>query len=70
MVLEFNSGGSERTTLFVDVILPLPLPKLYTYRVPFDWNESIKVGSRVIVQFGKKKIITAIELKESAQRRL
>ena len=60
MALEFNSGSTERMTLFVDVILPLPLPKLYTYRVPFDWNDHIKQGSRVIVQFGKKKIITAI----------
>lgn len=60
MALEFNSGGNERITLFVDVILPLPLPKLYTYRVPFDWNDHIQQGSRVIVQFGSKKILTAI----------
>lgn len=42
-------------TLFVDVILPLALPRTYTYRVPKDWNEYIKVGQRVIVQFGKGK---------------
>lgn len=47
-------------TLFVDVILPLPLPSLYTYRLPFDLNEFAKVGSRVVVQFGQKKILTAI----------
>ena len=40
-------------TLFVDVILPLALPKAFTYRVPKDWNELLKVGQRVIVQFGK-----------------
>lgn len=40
-------------TLFVDLILPLALPKTFTYRVPKDWNELIQVGQRVIVQFGK-----------------
>ena len=52
--------NDERATLFVDVILPVPLPRLYTYRVPFDANELIKIGVRVIVQFGKKKIYTGI----------
>ena len=50
----------ERTTLFVDVILPLALPQLYTYRVPFDLNEHIQVGQRVVVQLGKAKLYTAI----------
>jgi primosomal protein N' (replication factor Y) len=47
-------------TLFVDVILPLPLPNLYTYRVPSSLNNFVKIGSRVVVQFGQKKILTAI----------
>ncbi|MFH1319311.1 MAG: primosomal protein N' [Bacteroidota bacterium] len=47
-------------TLFVDVILPLPLPKLYTYRVPFELNDTVEIGKRVVVQFGKKKIYAAI----------
>jgi len=46
--------------IFVDVILPLALPKLYTYSVPDDLTESIKVGVRVTVQFGKKKLYSAI----------
>ncbi len=50
----------SRTTLFVDVILPLAVPNLYTYRVPFDWNESVIVGQRVIVQFGKGKLYSAL----------
>jgi primosomal protein N' (replication factor Y) len=50
----------SRTTLFVDVILPLAVPNLYTYRVPFDWNDSIAVGKRVIVQFGKGKLYSAL----------
>jgi len=50
----------SRTTLFVDVILPLSVPNLYTYRVPFDWNDTILVGQRVVVQFGKGKLYSAL----------
>lgn len=50
----------ERLTLFVDVILPVPIPRLYTYRVPFELNDSMLVGQRVVVQFGKSKLYTAI----------
>ncbi|RLD57813.1 MAG: primosomal protein N', partial [Bacteroidetes bacterium] len=50
----------ERTTYFVQVILPLPVPGLFTYRVPYDMNGSIEKWKRVVVQFGKKKIYTAI----------
>ena len=45
---------------FIEVILPLALPKLYTYAVPLEMCASIQVGQRVIVQFGKNKIYTAI----------
>ena len=49
-----------RHTFFVDVLLPLHLPAYYTYRVPFDYNDSIQVGQRVVVQFGKKRIYSAL----------
>jgi primosomal protein N' (replication factor Y) (superfamily II helicase) len=59
--LEFNTHAPEGiTTLFADVILPLPLPKLYTYRIPHDLNEKVSIGARAIVQFGKKKVLTSI----------
>ena len=45
---------------FVDVILPLPLYSSYTYSVPEEMEDDIEVGSRVIVQFGKKKYYTGI----------
>lgn len=48
------------TTLFVDVIVPLPLQSLFTYRVPRNWDEYIQVGKRVVVQFGKNKLYTAL----------
>lgn len=47
-------------TYFADVIVPLALPQLYTYRVPHEWNAEVKVGQRVIVQFGKNKLYTGI----------
>lgn len=49
-----------REVIFVDVILPLAVPNLFTYRVPFEMNESVEVGKRVIVQFGKKKLYSGI----------
>ena len=59
--LLFNPDNHEnRETFFADVVLPLPIPKRYTYRVPFEFNELIKKGIRVIVQFGRTKILTGI----------
>lgn len=50
----------QRETYFVDVIVPLSVPNKYTYRVPLDLNESVQVGKRALVQFGKSKIYTGI----------
>ena len=50
----------ERLTWFADVILPVPIPKLFTYRIPMDMEESVQIGSRVIVQFGSKKVLTGV----------
>ncbi|MDF2453439.1 MAG: priA, partial [Bacteroidota bacterium] len=47
-------------TLFVDVIVPLSVANKFTYRIPKELNESIAVGKRVIVQFGKSKFYTAV----------
>lgn len=54
---------SERKTLFVDVILPLALANEFTYRVPFELNEDIQAGVRVVVPFGRGKLYTAIVTK-------
>ncbi|MBE8713630.1 replication restart helicase PriA [Sphingobacterium hungaricum] len=50
----------HHSTLFIEVILPLAIAKTYTYRVPQDLNSRIQVGVRVIVQFGRNKIYSAI----------
>lgn len=46
--------------MFAEVILPLPLYSTFTYSIPDDMDVEVQVGSRVLVQFGKKKYYTAI----------
>ena len=50
----------DRITLFVDVLLPLPVPGTFTYRVPMELNDAVGKWKRVVVQFGKKKVYTAV----------
>lgn len=45
---------------YVDVILPLPLANTFTYSVPDEWAEKVRMGMRVVVPFGKKKMYTAV----------
>lgn len=52
----------ERLTLFAEILLPLPVPGTFTYRVPFALNEKIKVGQRVTVQFGKRRVYAGLVL--------
>jgi primosomal protein N' (replication factor Y) len=58
-MIDFENSDN-RLTLFVEVILPLSIPKLYTYRVPVALNDEVAIGKRVVVQFGKSKMYTAI----------
>ena len=51
---------SERKTLFADIVLPVPIRNEFTYRVPFELNERIFPGARVVVPFGRSKLITGI----------
>ncbi len=46
--------------MYVDVILPLALQRLYTYSVLEEHAHEVEVGKRVVVQFGKKKLYSAI----------
>lgn len=45
---------------FADIILPLPLANSYTYKIPDELAEKVKIGMRVVVPFGAKKIYTGI----------
>ncbi len=46
--------------MFAEVILPLPIYSTYTYLIPEEMSDQVQAGSRVLVQFGKKKYYTAI----------
>lgn len=54
---------SERKTYFVNVIIPVPIRKEFTYRVPYELNEHLLEGIRVIVPFGRSKLLTGIVTK-------
>ncbi|WP_317163431.1 replication restart helicase PriA [Mucilaginibacter arboris] len=61
MMLDLSdSVHIEKKTLFAEVVLPLPIAKNYTYRVPFDRAADVNVGKRVVVQFGKSKLYTGV----------
>ena len=45
---------------FIEVLLPLSLPKTFTYRISENEFFFIKKGMRVAVPFGKNKIFTAL----------
>lgn len=45
---------------FVDVILPIPIRKLFTYGINQEEARFLKPGMRVAVSFGKSKIYTAL----------
>ncbi|MEC7754001.1 MAG: primosomal protein N' [Bacteroidota bacterium] len=59
--LQLNIDAPEgETTYFADVALPIPIARLFTYRVPTEFQELAKPGVRVIVQFGRQKVVTGI----------
>tara|TARA_R110002050_G_scaffold3935_1_gene20117 strand:- start:21 stop:2480 length:2460 start_codon:yes stop_codon:yes gene_type:complete len=45
---------------FINVILPIPIEKLFTYKVTKEEAEVLNPGMRVAVPFGKSKIYTAL----------
>ncbi|MDE7109716.1 MAG: hypothetical protein K2O49_07115, partial [Muribaculaceae bacterium] len=46
--------------MFAEILLPLPIFSTFTYSVPPEMQDAIQAGSRVLVQFGKKKFYTGI----------
>jgi primosomal protein N' (replication factor Y) len=51
---------SEESTVFVDALLPLPIPRYFTYRVPRQWSTLVEAGLRIVVPFGSTKVLTAV----------
>jgi len=50
----------QKTEFIVDLILPVPLNQLFSYRVPESLQGECTSGKRAVVQFGKKKIYSAL----------
>ncbi len=50
----------ETTSTWLEVILPLAIPKTYTYAVPKNLLSKIKIGCRAEVVFGKNKKYSGI----------
>jgi len=48
--------------LFVEVLIPLAIPKTYTYAVPTDLEGTLIAGARVEVQFGKNKTYAGLAM--------
>ncbi len=62
--LQFNSPTEDViNTQFADIILPVPLAQHFTYRIPRKLEVEIAIGCRVIVQFGRRRIVTGIVAK-------
>ncbi|MFC2114036.1 primosomal protein N', partial [Bacteroidota bacterium] len=57
-----SKKNGKSSPLFAEVILPFPLHKSFTYKVPVNFKLTIEAGKRVLVQFGKRKIYTGIVL--------
>lgn len=47
-------------TYFVDVVIPVAIPGLLTYRVPRELADQVGFGQRVIVRLGKTRMHTAL----------
>jgi primosomal protein N' (replication factor Y) (superfamily II helicase) len=56
----FDLLSAEEQGLYVEVVLPLPLKKLFTYRLPNEFFELAMPGKRVFVPFGNRKVYTGI----------
>lgn len=55
-----EESNHKSPKLFCEVLLPIPLKIKFTYVIPSHLLDQINIGSRVIVNFGPKKIYTGI----------
>lgn len=45
---------------YAEVLLPVPLNRSFTYALPNDWESEIPSGIRVVVPFGRNRVLTGI----------
>ena len=60
LLFQDAESGSDYQAWFAEVILPVAVQGTFTYRVPSELIDRVKAGQRIAVQFGKKKLYTAI----------
>lgn len=58
----------KQAKVYTDVLLPVPIPRLFTYLLPPGMSPKELTGKRVIVPFGNKKILTGIAVRQHAVR--
>ena len=58
-----NNYPLTSKNLFADIILPVPIPQTFTCSVGPEIQDEIGIGYRVMVQFGRKRILTGIVAK-------
>ena len=51
-----RNESTEADAHFVEVALPLPLRRTFTYRLPVGFGELVKLGSRLLVPFGNRSL--------------
>jgi primosomal protein N' (replication factor Y) len=64
----FSHSKSSNQLLWAEVILPLAIPKTYTYSIPQHFAEKVKPGCRTEVVFGKNKKYAGIIKKISKEK--
>ncbi len=62
----FNTSSENQ--LYAEVIIPLALPKNYTWEIPVQFHQSIKPGIRVEVILGKNKKYSGLVKKISSEK--
>ncbi|NMM50580.1 replication restart helicase PriA [Marinigracilibium pacificum] len=55
-----DSNQQDFQNSFAEVILPVPIGKYFTYRIPISLINDVKPGCRVLVPFGKRKVMTGL----------
>ena len=45
---------------YADIVLPVPLPRLFTYSIPDEFAGTTAPGRRVVVSFGKRRLMSGV----------
>jgi len=51
---------TQKKEVYADVIMPLAVGGSFTYHIPHKFEEEVQRGKRAVVQFGKRRVYSAI----------